>query len=144
MKTIYRIALCLSVAAVATTGCKKIDRLPETEFTDANFWNTEADLMNAANRLYQQLPGDWIDNRADDAVNTSPNAVSTGNRSVPNTSGDWTDRYSEIFTANNILEKGGKNLWRKQCQPDTGAQPLPQFGKRPVGTYPQPVTPIPV
>jgi hypothetical protein len=89
-------------------GCKKIDRLPETEITDAAFWNTETDLMNAANRLYQELDGDWVDNRADDAVNTSPNAVSTGNRSVPNQSDDWNDRYDEIFTANNILEKGLK------------------------------------
>src|SRR5690349_3028928 len=101
--------LYILIAILLMTGCsKKLDRLPETEITDPNFWNTETDLMNAANRLYQQLPGDWIDNRADDAVNTSPNSVSTGNRSVPNTSGDWTDRYAEIFTANNILEKGLK------------------------------------
>jgi hypothetical protein len=41
-------------------------------------------------------------------VGTAPNGVSTGNRSVPNTSADWNDRYNEIFTSNNILEKGGK------------------------------------
>jgi hypothetical protein len=91
MKTIYRLSLYFSIAATTAIGCKKIDRLPETEFTDANFWNTEADLMNAANRLYQQLPGDWIDNRADDAVNTTPNAISTCKLSVHNTSCDCTD-----------------------------------------------------
>ncbi len=108
MKQLKQLSLYAAAAVLCLSGCKKIERLPETEFTDANFWNTETDLMNAANRLYQQLPGDWIDNRADDAVNTTPNGVSTGNRSVPNTSGDWSDRYSEIFTANNILEKGVK------------------------------------
>jgi hypothetical protein len=103
----FKQLLYILTALLLVTGCsKKIDRLPETEITDPNFWNTETDLMNAANRLYQQLPGDWTDNRADDNVGTAPNSVSTGNRSVPNTSGDWTDRYAEIFTANNILEKG--------------------------------------
>ncbi len=106
MKHIKLLPIYILIAAFSITGCKKIDRLPETEITDPNFWNTETDLMNAANRLYQQLPADWIDNRADDAVNTAPNAVSTGTRSAPATSGDWSDRYSEIFTANNILEKG--------------------------------------
>jgi len=96
------------LAAVCVTSCKKIDRLPETEITDPNFWNTETDLMNATNRLYEQLPGDWTDTRADDAVGTAPNQVSTGARAVPGTSGDWSDRYAEIFTANNILEKGLK------------------------------------
>lgn len=108
MKKINQLSIFFLITGLLLAGCKKIDRLPETEITDPNFWNTEADLMNAANRLYQQLPGDWIDNRADDAVNTAPNSVSTGNRPVPNTSPDWTDRYAEIFTANNILEKAVK------------------------------------
>jgi hypothetical protein len=90
-------------------GCKKLDRFPETEFSDADFWNTETDLMNAANRMYQQLDANWIDNRGDDAVNQGgPNSISNGNITVPNTSADWSDRYDEIFTANNILEKAGR------------------------------------
>ncbi|HEX2606378.1 MAG TPA: RagB/SusD family nutrient uptake outer membrane protein [Flavisolibacter sp.] len=97
----------LSGAALLMAGCNKLDRLPETDFSDAQYWNTETDLMNAANRMYQQLDANWIDNRADDAVNQSgANSISNGTRTVPNTSGDWNDRYDEIFTANNILEKG--------------------------------------
>ncbi|HEX7846239.1 MAG TPA: RagB/SusD family nutrient uptake outer membrane protein, partial [Chitinophagaceae bacterium] len=103
------IILYIMIAGCIIAGCKKIDRFPETDFTDADFWNTEADLMNAANRMYQELDADWVDNRAEDAVNQGgPNQVSNGNRSAPNQSGDWNDRYDEIFTANNILEKGGK------------------------------------
>ncbi|MCP9749399.1 RagB/SusD family nutrient uptake outer membrane protein [Ferruginibacter sp. HRS2-29] len=100
--------LIMTVIAFAFAGCDKFDinRLPETEIPDSQFWNSEADLTNACNRLYQELDGDWIDNRADDALTTAPNNVSTGNRAIPNTSGDWNDRYDEIFTANNILEKG--------------------------------------
>ena len=108
MKNFKQISILLLSTGLLFSSCK-IDRLPETEFTDAAFWNTETDLMNAANRMYQQLPGAWVDNRADDAVNTSgPNQTSNGNRAVPATAGDWSDRYAEIFTANNILEKGGQ------------------------------------
>ena len=106
MKKTKHLTIYILIATLLFSGCKKIDRFPETEFSDTNFWNTENDLINAANRLYQELDGDWIDNRADDAVNQGgPNEISTGNRSIPNTSADWNDRYDEIFTANNIVEK---------------------------------------
>lgn len=89
------------------TSCK-LDRFPETQFSDANYWNTESDLMNAANRMYQELAGNWIDNRSDENVSqTGPNTISNGTWVIPNTSADWNNRYNEIFTANNILEKGG-------------------------------------
>jgi len=107
MKKFKHLSIYILFVSLLFGSCK-IDRQPETEIPDSGFWNTENDLINASNRLYQELDGDWVDNRADDAVNTSPNSVSTGNRSVPNTSGDWNDRYDEIFTANNILEKGMK------------------------------------
>ena len=106
MKRIKQIHIYVLLATLLISSCTKIDRFPETEFSDADFWNTETDLINACNRLYQELDGDWIDNRADDAVNQGgPNEISTGNRSIPNTSADWNDRYDEIFTANNIVEK---------------------------------------
>jgi hypothetical protein len=100
----------LLLAAIVLFGsCNKLDLKPETQFSDADYWNTESDLMNAANRMYQQLQGNWIDNRADDNVaQGGPNSISNGSWTVPNTSSDWNSRYDEIFTANNILEKGGK------------------------------------
>lgn len=107
MKSKFFIIISIATASVFS-GCS-IDRTPESEFSDANFWNTETDLVNAANRLYQQLDANWVDNRADDAVNQGgPNDISTGNRTIPNTSPDWNDRYDEIFTANNIIEKAGR------------------------------------
>lgn len=110
MKKLKRFSLhiFIAVSGLLISGCD-LDQFPETEFSDANFWNTETDLINACNRLYQQLDAIWIDNRGDDAVNQGgPNTISNGNRTVPNTSGDWNDRYDEIFTANNILEKAGR------------------------------------
>lgn len=102
--------LLLSALAIATLlgSCAKLERLPETTFSDANYWNTEVDLQNAANRLYQQMGGHAIDNRADDNTNQAIDAISTGNRSIPSTDGNWSNPYDMIFTANNILEKGVK------------------------------------
>lgn len=107
MKKLIRLSIYLFAGSLILTGCK-LDRSPESDFSDANFWNTETDLMNAANRMYEQLDAYWTDNRGDDATGQGTNSVSNGSRQVPNTSGDWNDRYDEIFTANNILEKGVK------------------------------------
>jgi len=87
-------------------GACSLDRFPETEFSDKDFWNTEADLRLATNRLYQLLEGFTLDNRADDNVNQNINQVSNGSRSIPTTSDDWNAPYRIIFTANNILIKG--------------------------------------
>jgi hypothetical protein len=109
MKKLNQFLLYILLAGLFLAGCKKIDRLPETELSDEFYWNNENDLINACNRLYQQLDADWVDNRGDDAVNQGgPNTISNGNRDVPNQSGDWNDRYDEIFTANKILENAGR------------------------------------
>jgi hypothetical protein len=109
MKRYNIILIVVLIITSFNISCKKLDRKPESEFSDLDFWNTEADLMNAANRMYQQLIGFSIDNRADDNVNQGGlNTVSNGNRGVPGTSDDWRVPYQQIFTANNILEKGTK------------------------------------
>lgn len=99
----------ISVFAImlAFSNCK-IDRLPETSFSDADFWNTETDLQNACNRLYEQVAGYTIDTRADDYVGTAASNISNSTRGVGATSDDWNIPYQQIFTANNILEKGVK------------------------------------
>lgn len=105
MKKIKILLLSGLLTSIVYSSCE-LDRLPETQVTDVNFWKTESDLMLAANRMYQQLPGFGIDNRADDNVGPGSNQISVGSRSIPGTSGDWNDPYDRIFTANNILEKG--------------------------------------
>ena len=101
-------AVALSaVIALSGSSCS-LDRFPESEFSDADFWNNENDLKFAANRMYQQLGGVSLDARADDNVNQAPNLTSNGAWSIPSTSGDWSNPYDMIFTANNILAKAGK------------------------------------
>src|ERR1044071_6524676 len=101
MKKFNQLSIYILASALLVSGCKKLDRFPETSFSDADYWNTESDLINAANRMYQQLDANWIDSRGDDNVaQGGPNGVSNGSRTIPNTSADWNDRYDEIFTAN--------------------------------------------
>ena len=105
MKRLTFLYSFLITVALVFSGCK-LDRFPETQINDAAFWKTEADLINAASRMYQQLAANWIDNRGEDNVNQNPNLTSNGSWVIPNTSGDWSTRYDELFTANNILQKG--------------------------------------
>ncbi len=110
MKKINIIIAALLLLSLVCSSCD-LDRFPETKFSEVDFWNTESDLMNAANRLYVilgQMSPYTPDNRADDNTGQNVNGVSSGNRTIPNTSDDWSRPYDMIFTANNILEKGVK------------------------------------
>lgn len=102
------LSIAILAASILLTCCNKLDIKPESDVSDTDYWNGETDLINACNRLYETLPGNWIDNRGDDNVNQGVNLTSNGAWIIPNTSDDWSLRYRDIRTANNILEKGGK------------------------------------
>jgi hypothetical protein len=100
------LSIAILAAAILLTCCNKLNVLPESDLPDDQFWNTEADLTNACNRLYETLQANWLDNRGDDNVNQNANLTSNGAWTIPNTSDEWNFRYRDIRTANNILEKG--------------------------------------
>lgn len=100
------LSIAILTAAILFTCCNKLNILPESDLPDDQFWNTEADLTNACNRLYETLQANWLDNRGDDNVNQNANSTSNGAWTIPNTSDEWNFRYRDIRTANNILEKG--------------------------------------
>nr|WP_067059425.1 RagB/SusD family nutrient uptake outer membrane protein [Mucilaginibacter sp. L294] len=106
MKKYISIISILTITLVYSS-CK-VDRIPETSLPDVKFWNTETDLQNAANRLYEQLAGYTIDTRSDEYVGTVASNISNSTRGLVATSDDWNVPYRQIFTANNILEKGVK------------------------------------
>lgn len=85
----------------------ELDRLPETDYTDANFWKTENDLKSACLRLYEngQLDGFSHDRRSDELVATTSDNISTGSREVPSKSDDWKKPYDRIYISNNIIDK---------------------------------------
>jgi hypothetical protein len=88
-----------------------LDRLPESNLSDASFWTTDDNFKQACNRLYTFVGINDIrydDNKSDFAFGTVPNAVSSGSGVAPATSVDWNNPYIMIFTANNIIEKAAK------------------------------------
>jgi len=107
MKKILHLPYLLLAVALFASGCS-INRTPETDFSDVNFWNTESDLKQACNALYQQLAGYGTDNRADDSYGHSADATSEGSWQIPNTNDAWSKPYDMVYTANDILEKGTK------------------------------------
>ncbi|MBA4849647.1 RagB/SusD family nutrient uptake outer membrane protein [Emticicia sp. BO119] len=98
--------ITLGVAVlVGVTACD-VNRLPETNISDATFWRSEADLKSAANYLYTFLPGfNTEDVWSDDAVGLASNNISDGSRLAPATDGNYSSPYGLIRAANNIIEK---------------------------------------
>jgi len=84
-----------------------VDRLPETQISDALYWQTAADLKAASNYLYTFLPTLPIfdDAMSDDAFDRVINEVSTGSRIAPVESEDYNAPYRLIRAANNIIDK---------------------------------------
>lgn len=106
MKNI-KLFLAIVLSALFTTSCD-LNRIPETNLSDASFWTTENNFIQACNRLYifpngQNLRFD--DNRSDFAFGGGSNDISSGSRTTPSTSSDWDTPYQIIYTANNIIEK---------------------------------------
>lgn len=100
--------LLASVSFSSFISCD-INEVPETTMSDANFWNTVADIRLAANYFYSTIPGltladVTVDNWSTDAYpNTSSNNISDGSRATPATSTDY--NYNGIFQANKLIEK---------------------------------------
>ena len=109
MKNSLKNILAISTSILFFTGCE-VERLPETNISDATFWRSESDLKTANNYLYTFLPDFGTeDNWSDDAFGLASNNISDGSRLAPATAtADFNNQYLLIRAANNILEKGPK------------------------------------
>jgi len=109
MKNTLKNILAISASVLCFTGCE-VERLPETNISDATFWRSESDLKTANNYLYTFLPDfNTDDNWSDDAFGLASNNISDGSRLAPATAtADFNNQYTLIRAANNILEKGPK------------------------------------
>jgi hypothetical protein len=98
---------CASLLASCT---KELDKTPESQLSEADFWQNTNDLILACNYFYTHLPtiddnttANWSD---DGFANASgPNSISNGSRQAPTTSADWANPYKLIFNCNRLLEK---------------------------------------
>jgi hypothetical protein len=109
----------LSSMATILAGCEdKLNQLPTTSVTDANFWKTPVDLSLACNYLYMALPGHNASSNpqfyltatyqefyGNFGFGSGGNQVSNGTQLVPATSTEWREYYRVIRAANNIIEK---------------------------------------
>ncbi len=97
------------VGTMLLASClNKLDQLPESQLSDAAFWNTPNDLRDAANYFYSFLPtitDNFNANWSNDAYATVPNNISDGSRLAAVNSADWENSYRLIRASNNLLEK---------------------------------------
>jgi hypothetical protein len=109
MKNSIKNILGMSLSLFIITSCE-VERLPETNISDATFWRSESDIKTANNYLYTFLPDfNNDDNMSDDAFGLASNSISDGSRLAPATAtADFNNQYLLIRAANNILEKGPK------------------------------------
>jgi hypothetical protein len=109
MKNSIKNILGISASLFIMTSCE-VERLPETNISDATFWRSESDIKTANNYLYTFLPNfNNDDNMSDDAFGLASNSISDGSRLAPATAAaDFNNQYVLIRAANNILEKGPK------------------------------------
>ncbi|MCO5238427.1 MAG: RagB/SusD family nutrient uptake outer membrane protein [Chitinophagaceae bacterium] len=88
-----------------------LDRFPETDLSDANFWKSDDNFKQACNVFYTLVDGEndifFDDMRSDYAFDfaNGANAISSGTRVASATSTDWIKSYQMIFDANKIIEK---------------------------------------
>jgi len=103
------IFLAVILLSVGLGSCQdELDLAPETQISDANFWNSPSDLEKAANYFYSLLPdiNDMNDNQGTFSYsNDGADEISDGTRLAGATSGDWNNAYKLIRASNNLLEK---------------------------------------
>ncbi len=110
-KSIYIFTACI---CLFFTACNDsfLDRPPVDQLTDANYWQTEQHVINAANACYPGLIGKDITNMdclGDNVTwyqSSSWRAIGSGNYgpSLGTLNSSWNDRYTIIRRCNYFLE----------------------------------------
>ncbi|MCX6299428.1 MAG: RagB/SusD family nutrient uptake outer membrane protein [Bacteroidetes bacterium] len=118
-KTLYILSLLLGIVIIGSS-CKKIlDKSPQDQISDPQFWKTPADLQLYVNNLYSVLPG-WnlsgaggnplLDASTDVAISvglfaTNKNALD-GVVNIPASGGGWT--WTNIRSVNYFLDNASR------------------------------------
>lgn len=105
--TLKKAIFVLLLAGGLSCG-KKLDLTPESSLTDAAYWKTPDDLLDACTTLYSSMPvmaNGYQDNYADISYGAKSNSISDGSRLVPATATEWSGNYTLIRRCNTILEK---------------------------------------
>lgn len=100
MKKIIYIAF----AALMLASCEDwLDKTPQSQLTETDFFRTEADLQAFSNKWYRMFPGESLYEEAVDnyALQSLPDEIS-GGRIVPSEGGGWT--WTWLRDVNTLLE----------------------------------------
>lgn len=111
---IYKTGLIL-LLTVFLTGCEKLDLAPENQFTDMNYWSSEAKAQSLLNTAYSQMfsssyffyneaASDNAYNGRGDIAGAASLAAGTYDASLARIQQEWNDRYAGIKTTNLLIE----------------------------------------
>src|SRR5688500_18447491 len=105
------------VGLFALCACE-LDTVPESDLSEAIFWQTDGDFRQATNNLYWMISdpaglGNYTaegypiiaDVMSDNAVLRSFSNIANGSYLPASNFGPWNDSYAVIRVANNIIEK---------------------------------------
>ena len=107
----------VSLAAVLTTGCKKLDLAPTDTFSELTFWTVDENVSNALNNNYSLMYNSdlyfYNESLSDNAFSNTGdyNVISAGfyTPSLGKFRGDWSYYYSTIKSCNLFLEGVDQN-----------------------------------
>lgn len=107
--------------ALAVAGCKKMDLTPTDRFTELNFWESDANVNNALNNVYNRMYNSQLffynEALSDNAYTRLgissgfPDAITSGNftPTLARFLNEWDYYYTGIKAANIFLENVDKN-----------------------------------
>ena len=107
------IKIWIVIAGLMLQYACDIDRIPEADLSDTNFWQNENDFQKGTNYLYTLfLPNStsaeyplYADQLSDNAMGLEPNDISNGTYLPDGNFGPWNSDYELIRAANKILEE---------------------------------------
>jgi hypothetical protein len=107
--------------ALTMAGCKKMDLAPTDRYTELNFWQSDANVNNALNNVYNRMYTSqyffYNEALSDNAVTRSgisagfPDAISSGNftPTLARFLNEWDFYYTSIKAANIFMDNVDKN-----------------------------------
>ena len=104
-RTLY--SLCAVAAVLCSCNDAFLDRYPQDQMTDANFWQTEGHLAGVANTFTSSLYGKYWLNMTEIMADSAPWAVNTAFRTIG--AGNFTTETSQI---NSIWRDSFTNIGR--------------------------------
>ena len=114
MNKIRTLAIPLLAAGLAISGCKKMDLAPYDRYTELNFWQSDANVQNALNNVYNRMYTSnmyfWSEPITDNASarggGGQEDLIASGNftKTLGKFLGDWSYFYTGIKAENLFMD----------------------------------------